>query len=382
MACIDVLRAAKAYILMIFLQFGFSGMYIISVFTLKRGMNHYVLVVYRNAVAAVVVAPFAFWFERKVRPKMTVSCFLKIMLLALLEPVIDQNLYYVGANYTSASFAAALYNMLPAVTFVMALVLRSDVQLSIFVAHAPVRMEKVKIRELHSQAKVVGTLITVAGALVMIIYRGPILEFAWTKGRAHHAAAAAGQDGSNWLKGTFMLIGSCCAWSAFFIVQSNTLRSYPAELSLTTWICLFGAAQGSAVALVMARGSKPWAIGFDVRLLTAVYSGIMCSGVAYYVQGLVMKERGPVFVTAFNPLCMIIVAVMGSFILAEEISLGRVIGAFIIVGGLYLLIWAKGKDYAVQKENEKEAALELPTSSAMGNTFAEKSGLGSSTALA
>ncbi|CAL9059111.1 unnamed protein product [Musa banksii] len=63
-----------------------------------------------------------------------------------------------------------------------------------------------------------------------------------------------------------------------------------------------------------------------------------------------MKERGPVFVTAFNPLCMVIVAVMGSIILAEEISLGRdlelipflleicrVIGAVIIVIGLYAL---------------------------------------------
>lgn len=49
----------------------------------------------------------------------------------------------------------------------------------------------------------------------------------------------------------------------------------------------------------------------------------MCSGVAYYVQGIVMKERGPVFVTAFNPLCMIITALMGSIILAEEITLGR-----------------------------------------------------------
>ena len=36
-----------------------------------------------------------------------------------------------------------------------------------------------------------------------------------------------------------------------------------------------------------------------------------------------MKERGPVFVTAFNPLCMIIVAVLGSIILGEEITLGR-----------------------------------------------------------
>ena len=51
----------------------------------------------------------------------------------------------------------------------------------------------------------------------------------------------------------------------------------------------------------------------------------MCSGIAYYVQGIVMKERGPVFVTAFNPLCMIITAVLGSIILAEEITLGRYI---------------------------------------------------------
>nr|XP_010926421.1 WAT1-related protein At2g39510 isoform X5 [Elaeis guineensis] len=55
---------------------------------------------------------------------------------------------------------------------------------------------------------------------------------------------------------------------------------------------------------------------------TISVEGIMCSGIAYYIQGTVMKERGPVFMTAFNPLCMIIVAIMGSIILAEEITLG------------------------------------------------------------
>jgi len=53
--------------------------------------------------------------------------------------------------------------------------------------------------------------------------------------------------------------------------------------------------------------------------------GIICSGVAYYVQGIVIKERGPVFVTAFSPLCMIIVTVLGSFILSEVVTLGRYI---------------------------------------------------------
>ena len=51
--------------------------------------------------------------------------------------------------------------------------------------------------------------------------------------------------------------------------------------------------------------------------------GVFCSGLAYYVQGIIMKDRGPVFVTAFNPLSMIIVAVLGSFILAEQMYLGR-----------------------------------------------------------
>jgi hypothetical protein len=53
------------------------------------------------------------------------------------------------------------------------------------------------------------------------------------------------------------------------------------------------------------------------------FQGIVCSGVAYYVQGLVSRQRGPVFVTAFNPLCMIVTSVMGSIILKEQITLGR-----------------------------------------------------------
>ena len=57
-------RKVMPYLAMIFLQFGFAGLFLISVASLRQGMSHYVLVVYRNAVAAVVMAPFALWFER------------------------------------------------------------------------------------------------------------------------------------------------------------------------------------------------------------------------------------------------------------------------------------------------------------------------------
>ncbi|XP_072991278.1 WAT1-related protein At1g21890-like [Typha latifolia] len=345
----ELWSVVKPYLAMVFLQFGYAGMFVISVASLKQGMSHYVLVVYRNIVAAVVIAPFALWFERKMRPKMTLSVFLKIVALGLLEPVLDQNFYYMGTKDTSASFSSALYNILPAVTFVNAIL---------------VRMEKIDIKKRSSQVKIIGTLVTVAGALLMILYKGPVVEFIWNKGRSHHNSDAGSEDNSHWLVGIFMLLFSCFCWSAFFLLQSHTLKSYPAELSLTTLICVMGTAESGAVALVMERSVKPWLLGFDMRLFTAVYSGVMCSGVAYYVQAVVMKDRGPVFVTAFNPLCMIIVTVLGSIILAEEITLGRMIGAAIIVVGLYCLIWGKSKDHQIQQmENrEKTKALELPTS--------------------
>ncbi|KAJ8628762.1 hypothetical protein MRB53_022085 [Persea americana] len=351
---LGLLRRLKPYIAMVSLQFGYAGLHIVTSLSLRGGLNHYVLTVYRHAVATLVIGPFALVLERKVRPKLRLSTFLKIMVLGLLEPVIDQNLYYVGLTYTSATFASALYNILPAITFVMAILFR---------------LEKIKIKKPSSQAKLVGTLLTVTGALVMTLYHGPILN------GAHQDTAQSGSR-HNWAKGTLMLICSCTGWSCFFILQSFTLKEYPAELSLTSMICMMGMIQGSAASLVMNRNvANAWSIGWDTRLLAPVYSGIVCSGIAYCVQGVVMKERGPVFVTAFNPLCMVIVAVLGTIILNEEINLGRVIGAIIIVAGLYSVVWGKSKDPLVQTPSlpkKMKGTPELPmidTSKATSDDF-------------
>lgn len=54
--------------------------------------------------------------------------------------------------------------------------------------------------------------------------------------------------------------------------QSFTLKKYPAELSLSTLICLMGVVEGAAVSLIMERDMSAWKIGFDSRLLAAAYS--------------------------------------------------------------------------------------------------------------
>jgi drug/metabolite transporter (DMT)-like permease len=145
------------------------------------------------------------------------------------------------------------------------------------------------------------------------------------------------------------------------LLQAATLKRYDAPLSLTTLICFVGTLQAIVVTFVMEREPSVWRIGFDMNLLAAAYAvsipnqtasaalrpakkhimrvlshddadhacicvcvvqGIVTSSIAYYVQGLVIQSRGPVFASAFSPLMMIIVAIMGSFILAENIYLG------------------------------------------------------------
>lgn len=338
----------KAYLAIISLQFGYSGMYIVTSVCLKNGMNHFILSVYRHVFATLAIAPFALIFERKTRPKMTLSIFLKIMLLAFLEPVLDQNMYYVGLKLTSATLTSASVNILPAITFIMATIFR---------------LEKVDIRKLPSQAKIIGTIVTVSGAMVMTLYRGPIINLFGRHGIDHlhgtTTATAVNPSTEHWIVGTIFVIGSCLGWAAFFILQSFTLREYPSQLSLTAWICFMGSLEGTVVSFLFVRDMKAWALGWDSRLLASVYTGVICSGIAYYVQGVVNKERGPVFVTVFSPLCMIITAALGSIILHEILHLGSIIGATVIVIGLYTVVWGKSKDILVSEEKGK-ALPELP----------------------
>ncbi|KAK3028827.1 hypothetical protein RJ639_038654 [Escallonia herrerae] len=200
------------------------------------------------------------------------------------------------------------------------------------------------MKESRSQGKIVGTVVTVGGAMIMTLIKGPTIALPWTKPSeiSNHHSTSNPQTPIN---GALMIAAGCFCWAIFVVLQAITLKSYPAELSLAALICMMGAPQGTVLTLLVEKGNTAiWSIHWDTKLLAAAYSGIICSGASYYVSGLVLKEKGPVFFTAFNPLCMIIVAIMATFILAEQMDLGRVLGAIVIVVGLYLVIWGKAND--------------------------------------
>ncbi|KAK6234170.1 hypothetical protein QUC31_006576 [Theobroma cacao] len=345
---------AMPYLAMVFMRFGSAGMPIVAKFALNRGMSQHVLVVYRFAIATLVLAPFAIVFDRfgfsesKAKDDLLYICsdiaagLIGETFALLCRPTIDQNLYYTGIKYTTATVASALCNVLPAFVFLLAWACR---------------LEKVDMRKLNCQAKILGTIGTVGGAMIMTLVNGPILPLPWTKvTNEHQSTVSATKDDP--LKGALMILAGCVCWACFVILQAITLKSYPAELSLTTLVCFMGAIEGTIVALVMEGGNAAaWSIHWDSKLFAAVYSGVICSGVAYYVGAMVIQAKGPVFYAAFNPLTMVIVAIMSSFIFSEIMYLGRVIGAIVIVVGLYLVLWGKNKDqHSSDSDSNEEAA--------------------------
>ncbi|PKU68334.1 WAT1-related protein [Dendrobium catenatum] len=349
----QVFKKVRPYAAMVLLQFSIAVMYVILMATLKEGMNQSVMFAYRSAVAATVILPFALWFERNGRPKMTVVIFIKVMALGILQPVLDQNSYLMGAKMTSAGFASALENINPAVTLAICLLLR---------------MEKLNIRRRNGLAKVIGALLGVIGAVLMILYKGPFVEFVWSKGKENHSTAVnvnaidKATSSFRWMKGILMIFISCLSWSSFIVLQANTLKSYPAKLSLTGMVCSVGAVANTVIALVVEHGSfRPWILGWDMRLFAVIYSGLIGNAFTYFMLGMVTKEKGPVFASAFNPLTMIMTNVLGSIFLAERTALGTIIGATILVAGMYFILWGKSKDYSIQMEKEKNiGGLELP----------------------
>ncbi|KAH0936859.1 hypothetical protein HID58_004320 [Brassica napus] len=358
-------QKARPFIAIVFIQFLYALMSIVAKLALNQGMSPHVLVAYRMAVATALITPFALILERNTRPRLTFKILFQISIMSLFEPVVEQNLYYSGMKLTTATFTSALCNALPAITFIMACIFK---------------LEKVIIKRRHSQAKLAGTMVAIGGAMLMTFVKGNVIELPWTsKSRSYngqsHVMNTPKQEDTG--KGSIMLVASCFTWSCYIILQANILNSYQAELSLTALMCCMGMLEATVMALILERNNmSAWKIHPDMRLLASIYGVLqvlsvpkiscktlcvcvcvcllrevlftitqgLVSGLSYYITGWASKERGPVFVSAFNPLSMVIVAILSSFIFLEKMYIGRVVGSVVIVIGIYLVLWGKSKE--------------------------------------
>ncbi|RDX65995.1 WAT1-related protein, partial [Mucuna pruriens] len=320
LGCVATVEKNRPYVAMLFTQFVYAGMALLSKAAISKGMSPYVFVVYRQAFASVALSPFAF-FDR-----LTVS----------------SNLYYVSINYTTATFAAASTNTVPAITFIMAVL---------------IRVESISIKRVHGLAKIVGSILSLSGALIFTLIKGPPLGFMkwYSENQNHgsHPLAIVHSKGDS-IKGSLMMLSANTTWSLWLILQGFVVKQYPAKIRLTTLQCFFSFMQSTIVAVAAERNNpSAWKLGWDIHLLSVAYCGIIVTGICYWLQVCTIETKGPVFTAMFTPLALIITAIFSALLWKETLYLGSVGGTILLVVGLYSVLWGKSKE-RIKGENLEE----------------------------
>ncbi|KAK7302477.1 hypothetical protein RJT34_13367 [Clitoria ternatea] len=327
-----VVQGLKPALLMLMVQIFFASVNVLYKVAINDGMSVRIVTAYRLIFAAASTIPLALIFERKNRPKLTWRVIFMSFFCGLFGGSLFQNLYFESLALISATFASAVYNLIPAVTFILAV---------------SCGFEKLNLQTAAGKAKMLGTITGIGGAMMLTFLKGVEINI-WTfhinlLHKKGHTGTLNGDSGSKIL-GIFCGLGSCFCFALWLIIQTKMSKEYTGHHSSTALMSLMGAIQATIFALCVEKDWSQWRLGWSIRLLTAAYSGIVASGVMVVVIAWCVRKRGPLYASIFNPLMLVLVAIAGSLMLDENLYLGSVIGAVLIVIGLYMVLWGKSEE--------------------------------------
>ncbi|KAB5556082.1 hypothetical protein DKX38_006991 [Salix brachista] len=189
-------------------------------------------------------------------------------------------LLYWARKLHPHNWMCILTNILPAVTFILAVLFRQ---------------ESVGIKKISGQAKLLGTVVYSTGN-------------------------SSTDKKSNLVLGSLFIMTSAVSWAIWFTVQAK-----------------------SSVIGANHKVSE-WSLRSPGRLVAALYAGIVCSALAFSLTSWSIQRKGALYVSVFSPLLLVIVAALSWALLHEKIYVGTAVGSILIVAGPYAVLWGKDKE--------------------------------------
>ncbi|XP_061350826.1 WAT1-related protein At1g25270-like [Gastrolobium bilobum] len=324
---VEAIGGVKPVLLMIVVQCLYAAVNILLKIVANDGMSLSVLIAYRFIFAAGFIIPFALIFERKSLQQLTGKVLLYAFFCGLFGGSLLQNLYVKALALVSATYATTMLNLIPAVTYIMAVSLG---------------LEKPNLGTTDGKAKLLGTITGIGGAMIFTFYKGKRISF-WSThiDLVQHAASPHGGATGSGLWGCMLALGTSLSYSLWLIIQTKMSEKFPWHYSIAALTCTSSSIQSVIFALCTERDWSQWKLDWNLRLLAAASSGILASGVCYTLIAWCVSRRGPLFASAFSPLMLVLVTLAGSLVLDETIHIGSITGAVLIVCGLYMLLWGK-----------------------------------------
>ncbi|KAG6383529.1 hypothetical protein SASPL_156716 [Salvia splendens] len=315
---------ARVLLGMLVVQVIAAGLQLLSRVILSEGTFIFALLTYRNILAALCVAPFALYFERGALKKINFAAFFWLFMVALTGILLAMGLFYYGLKDTSATYATNFLNLIPILTFIFSIILR---------------IEKLNLHTKGGKIKSLGAILCFAGILTMALYKGKSFNLS-----AHNHHKIVIKTHQNNIRGTLLLIGSSISYGFWFILQVKLFKVFPYRYSGTMIICCIASVQATVVGLCMDTKVKSWRLGWNLQLLTILYSATLATGVTYALISMVVAEKGPTYPSMFNPLSLLFILIIEAIFFGQELYVGSLIGMALIVAGLYSFLWGSDND--------------------------------------
>ncbi|AEE83622.1 WAT1-related protein [Arabidopsis thaliana] len=301
-----------------------------------RGFSFYVFVFYAYVGATLVLLLLSLIFGRsRSLPTAKSSLFFKIFLLALLG-LTSRVAGCKGIEYSSPTLSSAISNLTPAFTFILAIFFR---------------MEQVMLRSSATQAKIIGTIVSISGALVIVLYKGPKLL----------VAASFTSFESSWIIGGLLLGLQFLLLSVWFILQTHIMEIYPEEIAVVFCYNLCATLISGTVCLLVEKDLNSWQLKPGFSLASVIYSGLFDTSLGSVIHTWGLHVKGPVYISLFKPLSIAIAVAMAAIFLGDTLHLGSVIGSVILSFGFYTVIWGKAREDSTKTVSDSEQSLLLPS---------------------
>uniref|UniRef100_A0A2C9UNF9 WAT1-related protein n=1 Tax=Manihot esculenta TaxID=3983 RepID=A0A2C9UNF9_MANES len=231
----------KPVMAMIGIQFVYAGLALLSRAAFLQGLNPWVFVVYRQGIGTLIMAPLVCLSSRRNScwSSFGFRSFAWIFLASLIGVTANQISYFEGLYLTSSTVGTAMSNLIPAITFVLAIISG---------------LEKVNTFSLRSMAKILGTVVCVSGAISMAFLKGPKL----LNTKSPPLKSFSNHGGDYWLLGCLLLFGSSSFWSLWMLFQIPISASCPDHLASSALMGLLATIESAIVTFFLGKDLAAW----------------------------------------------------------------------------------------------------------------------------
>ncbi|XP_057492970.1 LOW QUALITY PROTEIN: WAT1-related protein At1g70260 [Actinidia eriantha] len=339
-----MLEDVVPYVLMVAMEACTIALTILASTIMSRGMSPFVFVVYTNALASIILLSSSFLFckHRTEEPLFTLPLLTRLFFLGFTGITIAQNLAFVGLSYSSPILACGMGNLIPTFSFLLSIILRNT---------------KCDWRGLSNGAKLIGSCVSIIGAISITLYKGPVIRNKYSYSSSSHLLQLVprffvfSSTDEHWFLGGIFLAAASLAFSVWNIIQVGTVKQYPEVTKIASVYTLFGTIQTTIVSMIMERNPSTWRVKLDMELLVIILTAIFGSVIRSRVQIWCMKVKGPFYVPLFKPLGIPIASLCGCIFFARSFHYGSIMGAAIVGMGYYTVMWGLMREDETQTDH-------------------------------